>query len=484
MKKSLVISFFCLMGILSAQAKTAVTQCEFSGFANHITYGMTWNQAALDALMNDFLPSANNAVYHLSASNDCLKKYNGIYGETVGLGTELGEGEYYFWAKVVINDNAKANYEFVSSNIPTVTVDGVNWTARSSSSTDISIESPHFRLEQASPEEMQQAEEALANWMEIAYFAATKLQQTGETTAANELSAVVSQASVVYNNENHTVSQLNAEQQNIQNTVDKYADKISLALKEYAKSIMDEWLDADDSEASKKIIEDAKAEIDNLPNQTTAIGILGVLIQSIQDTLEDAEKKLDDQRATEMTQLKKELDDYIDIAEAFALYKSQNGDATKAAEIMLAVDAAEDVLDDEYASLSDVKEQIAILDNLVAADTDELLAALKLAFSYEWTLAIDMVDDETCKQVLQNAINTINSLTWDKSKSVIENYKILDKAYEIQVGQVEEFMEDGCELQAIDSVSAKFGRSRKLIRNGQLIIERNNQFFNAQGQTL
>lgn len=479
MKKSLLLSLLCLMGIMSAQAKTIVTYCELSGFANHITYGMTWNQAALDAVLADFKPVDPNAVYHVDVPTTLLKKFNGIYGEKVEFGTILEEGEYEVWAFVAINEAEKANYAFSTevSEKPVVTVDGVEWTVRPSSSTEVSIET-HIYL--ASPEEMEEARKSLGTWMEIVSISMSVLQMQGETQTAKVLSDALSPAIAVYSNENATLSQINEQTQLLIKAVDDNAEKISVAIKESAKTELDSWVDPDDSEALKQIVADAKAEIDKLITQSTAMGIMGILIPAVNDIMDNTEKNLNDQYGIEKEQAKEDLEIYLDAASILAEYKMNKGEAAKAAEIALAIDEAEKVLDDESANLSDFKSQIAILDPLVSADTDELLAAIQWGYTYEWTMALEVVDGEECKKALTDAIAAINAITWDKSKSVVENYNIINKAAEMIQTKLDETMKDKCEVQGLENVNGREA-AHKAIRNGMLLIERGGKTFNATG---
>lgn len=466
--------------------RIVVTECALTGFNQNtdIYLGMTWDEEARDKIIAAVQPVDPEAVYHVDGCSLTKLHADNIGFSFVQYGTVLDEGTYWvrFWVSIDGRNGRYYCFPYDVAEKVTTTMNGESWAYRRESIGDressISMEGPRFTLENATPEQIEEAREMLNQWGLIMEFAASVMYMNGNVDAYNELYAVAMTAVGVMDDPNATLSQLNEQIQLMQKALDKYAEEIWAAAKDMAKSELNSMLDPDDSEEAKQIIADAVAKVDQVPNQTTALGIMSVLVPQLTVIMEETEAAYDTQIEAEVAVLKEELEIYLDAAFLLAEYKLQKGDAAASAEIVLAADNAVTVYDDEYASKSDVSAQIEVLKRIVTSDLDELMAAVRWGYTFELEQALDKVEDESCKQALREAIDALNALQWDNNKTFVENYNIISAAADLIMTRLDEKIE--CDYQGLDNVDAQNAAVKRIL-NGQLIIERNGKRYHVSG---
>ena len=287
----------------SASDYVIVSSCAFKGFnPNTVQYDMTWSTEASSAIVQAMSPVDANAVYSLATGGTLYKKNDNGAGYTkVANGTSIGEGIYIYVTMVNILPPESENYRFPKSDegiTVVVNVDDQQWNAnpKNYNVTDqlsqITINSPDFTVSAPDPQALADARALLEEMIDNYNYLAAMLNELG--VGAEILAAMdpyVASAQAVLDNPNATLTEIQDAITTVENEAAKYEQKMLNLLAPYEFEVvkneaiehLDKLLLPDDSEDCKKIIEDAKAYVASLTYNNS---------KSAQENLDDLENAL------------------------------------------------------------------------------------------------------------------------------------------------------------------------------------------------
>ena len=199
--------------------------------------------------------------------------------------------------------------------------------------------------------------------------------------------------------------------------------------------------------------------------------------------LSDTQTALDAQRKTEA---QAELLDIIN--EMKALYTFAQGfldDKTMLTALQQAIDDATGVAINYSASLSDVKTAIFTAQLRLQYAETTLLNTAKTEMKNTLEDMLEDGDSEACKKIVADAQEAIDALKWDNTKSVKDNTDALYNAayaiwHDTDIAVKDQRKKDtGTGID--NTTDGQNGTSRKLFRNGQIIIIRDGKTINLLG---
>lgn len=185
-----------------------------------------------------------------------------------------------------------------------------------------------------------------------------------------------------------------------------------------------------------------------------------------------------------IAEAEEELEIWISMAEGLAMYLQSIGEKTKAEELNNVVIAAKAVLSNDEVTLEEVNASIATTSAAVEPYGELLMEFYKQGSIEELKDELRPEDSDACKKIIDDGVAAINALTWNKSKTFMENlmdfFNAVDAVYsKVDADLKAQREKDG---QAIDQVTdGQSQMTHKFIRDGHLYLMYKGTMYNVQG---
>ena len=261
--------------------------------------------------------------------------------------------------------------------------------------------------------------------------------------------------------------------------------KLLAAVKEAVKPELDALLEKDDSEACQKIVADAKDEVDAWAwddtkdvtgNATVIINARNAILNNTNDNL--ITQRIADMKAT-LTELKTDVSALYDYAEDNDLSDELRGNLSTLIGRMGATINSVISSEGDYKTLvADYNDEIVAYLGYLQALINENKALLYASLD----ALLKEGDNDACKKIVADAKALVNAFTIDADLSGIENVEAMDTqfSYEWYLG-IKDAVEKARKGSGIDAILGTSAKDAKILRNGHLYIQRDNELFNAQG---
>ena len=261
--------------------------------------------------------------------------------------------------------------------------------------------------------------------------------------------------------------------------------KLLAALKDAVKAELDALLKNDDSDACKKIVSDAKDEVDAWAWDDTkdVTGNATVIINARNAILNDTKDKLITQRIADMkatlTELKTDVSALYDYAEDNDLSDVLRGN------LSTLIGRMEATINSVISSEEDYKTLVADYNDEIVAYLGYLQALInenKELIYVSLDALLKEGDNDACKKIVADAKALVNAFTIDADLSGIENVEAMDTQFsEDWYRGIKAAVEAARKETGIDAIIGSAVKDTKIIRNGILFIQHGDELFNAQG---
>ena len=192
----------------------------------------------------------------------------------------------------------------------------------------------------------------------------------------------------------------------------------------------------------------------------------------------------------EIAAAKKELLQWITVAQSIADALTESGETATAALVQDAVNDATSVYEDSNAAMADIKTAINGFKTTAQTYSSALLAFLKASYKSLLEALLTGGDSDACKQIVKDAAAAVDGQNWDGDSSFVRSFLAMKQALDGILAQAEtdlttqratETATGLVESQSVEGQKSKVESGSKVIRNGQLLIIRNGKTYNAQG---
>ena len=261
--------------------------------------------------------------------------------------------------------------------------------------------------------------------------------------------------------------------------------KLLAALKDAVKAELDALLKNDDSDACKKIVSDAKDEVDAWAWDDTndVTGNATVIINARNAILNDTKDKLITQRIADMkatlTELKTDVSALYDYAEDNDFSDVLRGN------LSTLIGRMEATINSVISSEEDYKTLVADYNDEIVAYLGYLQALInenKELIYVSLDALLKEGDNDACKKIVADAKALVNAFTIDADLSGIENVEAMDTQFsEDWYRGIKAAVEAARKETGIDAIIGSAVKDTKIIRNGILFIQHGDELFNAQG---
>ena len=262
--------------------------------------------------------------------------------------------------------------------------------------------------------------------------------------------------------------------------------KLLDAIKDAAKKDLDGMLKKGDSEACQKIVADAKDEVDAWAWDDTkdVADNADVIVNAYNKIIKDTKAKLMNQRVKDMkavlTELKADVSALYDYAEDNDLSAELRGNlSTLMGRMEASINSTISTEEDYNTLVADYNDEIIAYLGYLQALINENKALL-----YE---SLDALlkegDNDACKKIVADAKALVNAFTLDDDLSGIENVEAMDTqfSYEWLLG-IKAAVEEARKGTGIEAILGSSVKDVKVIRDGQLYIQRGYEIFTVTGQ--
>ena len=255
-------------------------------------------------------------------------------------------------------------------------------------------------------------------------------------------------------------------------------DYINLVI-EATKRDINNLGETDDSEASQKILTDAQTACDT-------IGKVWVGYQTVIDNVKDVwdlsefiyEEAKEDVITQRLNEAKAVLNDTI--TEMQALYAFANSfleDKSMLAPLQTAIETAQAVYNTAGVQRPEIQEATKKAHEAFVTAVEALMDKAKKEMKAELD-QMDVKDCDKCHNIIADAKDEVDALTWDYSKNVKVN---TDALYGDGQSIYSKAQQQISLATGIGSVQNSEVRIQKVVRDGQLLIIRDGKMYNAQG---
>ena len=309
---------------------------------------------------------------------------------------------------------------------------------------------------------------------------------TDNTNVISTLTTAMTSAKSTAENKDATIASLNQAITDAKSAMESTYSTIHDNFKTEKTAELEGLLTENDSQDSKDIVSAAVTTVDSeMPwdYDKSAADNISSLKTKYAKLLSDTQTALDAQRKTEA---QAELLDIIN--EMKALYTFAQGfldDKTMLTALQQAIDDATGVAINYSASLSDVKTAIFTAQLRLQYAETTLLNTAKTELKNQLEDMLKDGDSEACKKIVADAQEAIDALKWDNTKSVKDNTDALYNAayaiwHDTDIAVKDQRKKDtGTGID--NTTDGQNGTSRKLFRNGQIIIIRDGKTINLLG---
>ena len=258
------------------------------------------------------------------------------------------------------------------------------------------------------------------------------------------------------------------------------------AIKDAAKKDLDGMLKKGDSEACQKIVADAKDEVDAWAWDDTkdVADNADVIVNAYNKIIKDTKAKLINQRVKDMkavlTELKADVSALYDYAEDNDLSAELRGNlSTLMGRMEASINSTISTEEDYNTLVADYNDELVAYLGYLQALINENKALICASLD----ALLKEGDNDACKKIVADAKALVNAFTIDGDLSGIENVEAMDTqfSYEWYLG-IKDAVEKARKETSIEAIFGSSIKDAKVIRDGQLYIQRGNELFTITGQ--
>lgn len=297
------------------------------------------------------------------------------------------------------------------------------------------------------------------------------------------LADAINDAQAVYSDPNATFADLYYTKIKYEAVLKMAKDKLWGALEEYYQNEFAKLLVEGDSEACKKLVEDAQAAVTAYPyDETTSVQVNAMIfvLSYIKDIDDNLRAALAHQRAKD--QLGHVLDELIYVYN----YASNYEYTDLANTVNTLIENAVAVESNNAATTEELVAAVATAQEGLQTNLKALIDLLKNDTYISLNYLLEEGDSEAVKKIVDDAKALVEAFELDAEKSAQENIEAFDNQFsetwyrdEVMTA-VENQRKEDQNKQALESLNAS-AKALKAVRNGQLIIERNGKIYQANG---
>ena len=258
------------------------------------------------------------------------------------------------------------------------------------------------------------------------------------------------------------------------------------AIKDAAKKDLDGMLKKGDSEACQKIVADAKDEVDAWAWDDTkdVADNADVIVNAYNKIIKDTKAKLINQRVKDMkavlTELKADVSALYDYAEDNDLSAELRGNlSTLMGRMEASINSTISTEEDYNTLVADYNDELVAYLGYLQALINENKALICASLD----ALLKEGDNDACKKIVADAKALVDAFTIDGDLSGIENVEAMDTqfSYEWYLG-IKDAVEKARKETSIEAIFGSSIKDAKVIRDGQLYIQRGNELFTITGQ--